>query len=220
LKTKPLFRVFLVYLIALGLVKIFSIETSFTLLSKYRIGLIATVWIIVPSVILVFQRRKFKAYGISLSGWKQSIKIMLVASLIILSAYLIGYYIYATEFHSKSFNPVIQESWALLTINIFLFVGLPEEFFFRGYLQSELNYIFSKKFNFLFVKFGPGLVITAIIFTLSHIFVQMDWSKTSLIFLSLILGWLREKTGSILASAGFHTLANVTYQCSQELFVS
>ena len=220
MKTKPLFRVFLVYLIALGLVKIFSIETSFTLLSKYRIGLIATVWIIVPSVILVFQRRKFKAYGISLSGWKQSIKIMLVASLIILSAYLIGYYIYATEFHSKSFNPVIQESWALLTINIFLFVGLPEEFFFRGYLQSELNYIFGKKFNFLFVKFGPGLVITAIIFTLSHIFVQMDWSKTSLIFLSLILGWLREKTGSILASAGFHTLANVTYQCSQELFVS
>ncbi len=143
-----------------------------------------------------------------------------MACLIILSVYLIGYYIYATEFHNKSFSPIMQGSLALLTVNMFLFVGLPEEFFFRGYLQSELNYIFGKKFNFLSVKFGPGLFITAIIFTLSHIFVQMDWSKASLIFISLILGWLREKSGSILASAGFHTLANVAHACSQELFKS
>jgi membrane protease YdiL (CAAX protease family) len=192
----------------LSLVKILSTGITFPFLSDYRVGLIAAVWIIVPGISMVFQRRKLKAYGISLPGWKQSLIIMLISGLVLLSAYLIGYYI---------FSPVMPEGLALLTINTFLFVALPEEFFFRGYLQSELNTIFGKKFNFLSAEFGPALYITAVIFTLSHIFVQMNWSKAGLIFLSLVLGWIREKSGNIFAAAGFHTLANVTYVCSQEL---
>lgn len=137
--------------------------------------------------------------------------IMLISCLVLPGAYLIGYYI---------FNPVMAERLVLLTINTFLFAALPEEFFFRGYLQSELNTIFGKKFNFLSAEFGPGLWITAVIFTLSHIFVQMNWSKADLIFLSLLLGWLREKSGNIFTAVGFHTLANVTYVCSQELIAS
>ena len=85
LKTKSLFKILLVYLTALSLVKVFSLETILTILSNYIVGLIATVWIVVPSVILVFQRRKFKAYSISLSGWKQSLKIMLMACLSIMT---------------------------------------------------------------------------------------------------------------------------------------
>jgi hypothetical protein len=218
-KTKPLIKIFLTYLISLSLVKILSVKTSLAVLSYYRSGLIAAIWIIIPSLILMFQGKEFKAYGITLSGWKRSMKIMLMASAITLGVYFIGWYIYATEFHNKSFAPSIQVNMALLTISILLFVGIPEEYFFRGYLQSELNYIFGRKIKFLSSKFGPGLLITAIIFTLSHILVQMDWSKASLIFLSLILGWLREKTESILASVGLHTFANMTYLCTQEFFV-
>jgi membrane protease YdiL (CAAX protease family) len=188
-----------------------STGTAFTFLSHYRVGLIASVWFMVPGVSMVFQRRKLNAYGVSLSGWKQSLIILLISGLILLSAYLTGYYI---------FGPVMPERLALLTINTFLFAALPEEFFFRGYFQSELNTIFGKKINFLSVTFGPGLYITAVIFTLSHIVVQMDWSKAGLIFLSLILGWLREKSGNIFASTGFHTLANVTYVWYQGIIKS
>lgn len=146
-------------------------------------------------------------------------KIMLMTSAVTLSVYFIGWYIYATEFQNKSFAPSLQVNIVLLTINILLFVGIPEEYFFRGYLQSELNKILGRKIKFLSAKVGPGLFITAIVFTLSHILVQMDWSKASLIFLSLILGWLREKTESILASVGLHTFANITYLCTQEFFI-
>lgn len=212
LKIKSFCGIFFVFLTALSLVKILSTETTFTFLSNFRFGLIAAVWIIVPAVIIVYQNKKFNAYGLSLSAWKQSIKMILISGLIFLCAYLIGYYRYAVNYHIRSFNPVVPENLVLLTLNIFLFTALPEEFFFRGYLQSELNYILGKKWP------ASGLFLTAIIFTLSHIVLHMDYSKANLIFLSLILGWLREKTGNIAASTGFHTLANVTHVCSQELF--
>jgi len=211
IEIRRLFGVLLVYLAAFGLVRIFTEEITFTIFSHYRPGLISSIWIIVPSLVLIFQNKKFKDYGISIRGWKQSLKITLVASVIILTAYLIGYYVYTTVICNKTFSPVIQENLMLSTINMILFVGLPEEYFFRGYLQSELNFAFGKKYSFLKVKFGPGLFIASLIFTLSHVFIRGDPSRFNTIFVSLILGWLREKSGTIVAPIGFHTLSNVTY---------
>jgi len=55
-----------------------------------------------------------------------------------------------------------------------VFVGLVEETYFRGYVQSRLNEVFEKRWRRLVFKawevdYGVGLLLTSVIFALMHI---------------------------------------------------
>lgn len=91
----------------------------------------------------------------------------------------------------------------------FLMVAIPEEFFYRGYLQPQFNKIWGKPYRFLGAEFGMGLFFTSFIFALSHSLITFQWWHFSIFFPSLVFGWLREKTGAITAGALFHALSNV-----------
>jgi hypothetical protein len=97
-----------------------------------------------------------------------------------------------------------------------LFVGFGEETLYRGYVQSRLNEAFGKPCRFFGVAFGWGAVITALIFGLSHVGllgmllglstkVTLAWGLWTF-FGGLVFGFVREKTGSILAPALLHGL--------------
>lgn len=91
-----------------------------------------------------------------------------------------------------------------------IFIGLMEEFFFRGYLQPRLNMVFGKPFEIVNLKFGWGLIITAVLFGLIHVISPGDplyWSWGFWTFISgLAFGVIREKSGSFLAPALVHGL--------------
>jgi len=90
----------------------------------------------------------------------------------------------------------------------FLFVGIAEELLARGYFQTRLNKAFGRPFSFFIIRFGWGLVITSVLFGLMHYFSPSNpfhlpwaaWVTTS----SLILGMVREKGGSFVASGITH----------------
>ena len=88
-------------------------------------------------------------------------------------------------------------------------VGLGEELFFRGYLQSSFNRYFGKPFSIGKVRFGWGLLLSAILFGLIHALVAVPplwpWALFTFI-LGLILGFIREKDGSILAAVLLHAM--------------
>jgi membrane protease YdiL (CAAX protease family) len=97
-----------------------------------------------------------------------------------------------------------------------VFVGFGEEILFRGYMQSRLNGVFGKPYRFFEVPFGWGAIITAILFGLMHIGI-LRWilgmtSEVTLawgfwtIFGGLVFGFVREKSGGILAPALLHGL--------------
>lgn len=94
-------------------------------------------------------------------------------------------------------------------VMVLVFVGFLEEFFFRGYLQSRLNDVFGKPFRLRGVGFGAGLVLAAVIFGLMHPLSALGettpwaWALWTTAF-GLILGYLREKTGSVITPALVH----------------
>lgn len=90
-----------------------------------------------------------------------------------------------------------------------LLVALPEEFFFRGYMQVQLNRIWPKKWRLLGVPIGRSLFVTSLIFAFSHSLIHQQWWHFSIFFPALAFGWLREKTGAITASVLFHALCNI-----------
>ncbi|MBI2337402.1 MAG: CPBP family intramembrane metalloprotease [Deltaproteobacteria bacterium] len=111
---------------------------------------------------------------------------------------------------SRNFAPTHewQEFLTAIPYQLF-FVALPEEFFFRSYMQTFLNEYFGKPFRFLGAQVGWGLVLTSLLFAISHSFIYVQWWHFSIFFPSLVFGWLREKTGSITASVLFHATSNL-----------
>lgn len=97
-------------------------------------------------------------------------------------------------------------------IYFYLFVALSEEALFRGYIQSRLNSVFGRPRRFLGVSWGWGLIISSVFFGLWH----LGWNPAALewphvlwtMFAGLILGFVREKSESILAPALLHGIMN------------
>ncbi|MEQ9265459.1 MAG: CPBP family intramembrane glutamic endopeptidase [Balneolaceae bacterium] len=91
-------------------------------------------------------------------------------------------------------------------------VGLGEELLFRGYLQSSFNRFFGKSFSIGNVKFGWGLILSALLFGLMHALVVTPplwpWALFTLV-LGLILGFIREKDGSILSAVLLHAMLDM-----------
>lgn len=99
----------------------------------------------------------------------------------------------------------------LITLQLF-FVAVPEEVFFRGYLQEKLG-------NNL-----KGVVIVSVFFALGHFFTLCVPSgfiggicvqSVLTFFPSLVMGYLFARTETLWGSIIFHFLSNLTYISTQ-----
>lgn len=91
----------------------------------------------------------------------------------------------------------------LMTVGFHLLaVSLPEEAFFRGYLQEHLG-------NTL-----RGVVIVSILFSVAHLpryIFSGDAYSTLTFFPSLVMGYLYLRTSNILPAVIFHLFANLLF---------
>lgn len=97
------------------------------------------------------------------------------------------------------------------------FLGLGEELLFRGYIQSRLNEAWGRPYQFFGVHWGWGVVITSVLFGVMHFLnlgsltIKGDWQLTPwwglwTFFAGFTGGFVREKTGSIVAPTLIHGL--------------
>ncbi|HXY09656.1 MAG TPA: CPBP family intramembrane glutamic endopeptidase [Terriglobales bacterium] len=107
-----------------------------------------------------------------------------------------------------------REGWAFLLI----MPGLAEELVFRGVYQSLLNRGFGKPWRLVNAEFGWGLIIAAILFAGSNGLVAVDPqlhvrivlpAAIVPVMLSLVSGWIRERTDSIWLCVLGHNLSNI-----------
>lgn len=84
-------------------------------------------------------------------------------------------------------------------------VALPEEAFFRGYLQSRLA---ERVPGRLGLVTHANLVASAL-FALGHFGTSVSIARASVFFPSLLFGLLRERTGGVVVPALYHALCNV-----------
>lgn len=84
----------------------------------------------------------------------------------------------------------------------FIAVGLPEEAFFRGYLQESIG------------NNWRGVVLTSLLFAGAHLpslFLAGNTYAPFTFLPSLVMGWLYMRTGSIIPPALFHGAANLVW---------
>jgi membrane protease YdiL (CAAX protease family) len=98
------------------------------------------------------------------------------------------------------------------TLGQLLVIALPEEAFYRGYLQSRLDDVWSPRWRLLGARVGPGLIVGAVIFALGHVVTVQLPARLAVFFPALVFGWLRARTGGIGASVLFHAFCNLYSQ--------
>ncbi|MCL5318762.1 MAG: CPBP family intramembrane metalloprotease [Thaumarchaeota archaeon] len=110
----------------------------------------------------------------------------------------------------------------------FFFSGFGEEIRYRGYYQSRINEEFGRPYSFLGVNFGIGLILASLLFAIAHVLNPFNPFKGSFdlawgwglwtFFAGLFFGFVREKTGSIIAAGIAHGLPDAVGEAFARLF--
>lgn len=103
-------------------------------------------------------------------------------------------------------------------------IALPEEAFYRGYLQSRLDeaipgfgwrkdpttgVMLPLRLRIFGASVGPALLVTSVIFALGHLATIREPARLAVFFPSLVFGWLRQRTRGVGAGIAFHAMCNV-----------
>jgi membrane protease YdiL (CAAX protease family) len=88
-------------------------------------------------------------------------------------------------------------------------IALPEEAFYRGYLQTRLDDAFPWRVSVFGASIGAGLPAASAIFALGHLATVPHPARLAVFFPALLFGWLRARTGGVGASVAFHAMCNV-----------
>lgn len=91
-----------------------------------------------------------------------------------------------------------------------LVVALPEEAFFRGYLQTALGDAESRRARVLGVELAPAAwVAQAVLFSLVHLFSEPHPARLAVVFPALLFGWVRVWRRGIGAAIALHAMSNL-----------
>jgi membrane protease YdiL (CAAX protease family) len=140
--------------------------------------------------------------GASAAAWA------LGCAIVIFGPYYLGWRYWWHPHHAFSldFRPLETANDALGQL---LLVALPEEAFYRGYLQTSFDEIFPPRWRVLGASLGPSVIITSLIFAIGHFVTVPFPARFAVFFPSLVFGWLRARTGGIGAPLAFHAFCNV-----------
>ncbi len=147
---------------------------------------------------------------------QESMRALLVASLVcvvILPFFWIGFPLFHQPESPWDFSRVLQNENAFflpdLALSHLLMVALPEEAFFRGYLQTALDDRYKARIQILGTRWGVSILLVSVIFALGHLATTGYWGRLAVFFPSLLFGILRVRTGGIGASIVLHAQFNV-----------
>jgi membrane protease YdiL (CAAX protease family) len=169
-----------------------------------------TLWFLVPFAIITLTKRSYEIYGLTwrnLGSWR----FHLATCLVIFGGYALGHYLFAHWMFGAHFTPTLPPNPIETAFAQLIVVGLSEEFFFRGYLQTQLDAKYGRPHTFLGARWGRGLIYAALLFGLCHI-VTGDLTRMRTAFFGLFAGWLRARSDSIAVPAAYHGVANLLYE--------
>jgi len=155
-------------------------------------------------------------YGRLLRDTTRAILIASALALLILPFFWLGYQIWY-DVHApfqaarvwKEYGATPLAGMFNLFIAHLLVVALPEEAFFRGYLQTSLDDRHPWSKSKLGVRVTSGLLLASALFAVGHLTTAPDPGRLAVFFPSLLFGILRDKTGGIGASVVLHAQCNV-----------
>ncbi len=202
------------YIIYLAVMLALIAASRLALIRSYLGVIAAVLFLYIPIIFLFIKKQQPAFYGISKKSLLKSIARALLAAIIIFPVYIAGFYIYMKHVYSLdvvfSITRVIHQPQALVfAFNSLFMVAVPEEVFYRGYLQSELRQCDRQRVSIFGIKTGASFLIVNALFAAGHLIIIPDIARLAVFFPGLVFSWLREKDDNIAGSVVFHWLSDI-----------
>lgn len=177
----------------------------------------ATYWLVVRTD----DSENIRAHGLSLGGLletaplsarrllKESSRALgyaLLTAAVIYPCFWVGFKLWwqVDTFRPAPLGPVVSDALGQLLV-----IALPEEAFYRGYLQTSLARAMKGSLPVFGARVGFAVLLTSAIFALGHLLTELSPARLAVFFPALVFGWLRARTGGIGASVLFHAMCNL-----------
>ena len=175
--------------------------------------------------LLAMRRRgeDYADFGITFRAWREDLRLFFILFALVLPLYVAGFWAFAELLphlpvwlghllspyaEHPAFALRLPDRFGEWVIDNLLVVGLPEEFFYRGYIQGRLRDAWPEGRRFLGARLGRAFWVTALLFAVGHLAIFRSW-RLAVIFPALLFGWMRERTGTVMGAALFHATCNL-----------
>ena len=88
-------------------------------------------------------------------------------------------------------------------------IALPEEAFYRGYLQTALDDAWPPRWTLFGARIGVAIPLSCAVFALGHLATDPSPARLAVFFPALVFAFLRARTGGIGAGVLFHAACNL-----------
>lgn len=210
-----LWEVLGVFLVATLLVSILYRLRGIPLIESNIAVVAAVAFLYLPALLLWRRGFELEDYGLRFRPIGRGIGLWLGASVLILPAFGVFYELFVNKLCPQLLAKLVvcptpiaktlrlPPKLSLLIVSQVLVVALPEEFFFRGYMQQRLGEVMSVTRAWLW---------SAALFALGHYLVTFHPASLLVFFPGLLFGILRRLSGSVLAGTLFHATCNVVME--------
>ena len=240
---RPLWEVLVVFFVVTLLCAVFyQLRGVVGLLRDYHQILIAALFLFVPTEILIRRGQDFGDYALTHKPLGKGLLVFMAVSLVVFPLFAGGFYLYYRQvcgltaagwswlprqirglcrtfvghWSRVRFRPP-PRYWEVV-LGQFLVVAVPEEYFFRGYILTRLDAVWPSRRRLLGAPVGWSLVVSSVLFALGHLLVDFNGLRLAVFFPGLVFGWMRQRTGSILAGVMFHACSNLVSDALHKLF--
>ncbi len=222
----------LVFALATALVAgLWHLARVVPLVNDYLPTLVAVVFLYLPASLAWRRGQELARFGFTLRPFGRSLAFGVGGPLLVFPFFLVAFVIYYQTVCAADAGVLRQlappglcrrflgwdglshwraplEVWEAAFVQLVV-VALPEELFFRGYLLARLEQAFPPARRWLGGGVGTALVLSALLFALGHVLVDLDARRLAVFFPGLLFGWMRSATGSVLAGVLCHASANL-----------
>lgn len=210
---------------------LYHLGRAWPLVGDYLQALVAVVFLYVPATMAWRRGRDLREYGFTVRPAGRAAAFGLGVPLVVFPLFLVVFVVFYDQICAASSatwralappglcrrflgwegleHPRLPPGFAESAFTQLIVVALPEELFFRGYLLARLEEVFPARRRLLGGGVGLALLVSALLFALGHVLVDLDPRRFAVFFPGLLFGWMRSATGSIAAGVLAHASANL-----------
>ena len=221
-KRRTLVEVAVVFAVATGAASLlYNVGQSVAFIHRNLHPMVALIFLVLPQVMLR-RRGNIERYGFTTQPLGLGLLIAAVAIAVVLPLFGVGFLVAvrAACTHAPSlvpgscfraFHPVwrVPGDFPMQVAAQLVVVALPEELFFRGYVQGRLEDALPPTRTLWGARVGWAWILGAALFGLGHFLVTFEPQMLTRFFPGLAFGWMYARTRSILPSTLFHAACNL-----------
>lgn len=221
-RRRTLIEVFVVFAVATAAASaLYNVGQAIGFVHRNLHTMVALVFLGLPQLVLR-RRGNIERYGFTAQPLGIGLTIAAVAIAVVLPLFSVGFVLVLRQAcaHAPSLVPgscarALHPVWRLPPDFLLqaaaqlVVVALPEELFFRGYVQGRLEDALPPTRRLLGAPVGAAWLVGAALFGLGHFLVTFEPQMLTRFFPGLVFGWMFARTRSILPGTIFHAACNL-----------